>query len=114
MVCKNVRIWVKGISVPFVSGIPEHESLITSSHIFFVFLLMDCISNFSSLSLNIDDNFAIIAINTLFLTSESYLSKCLSYDLLKVNLFSINIDFTEKHNLFQKIRYISMRLTKKN
>ena len=92
---KDVRVWVKSLSIPFVGSISEHESLITGSHIHLVFVSVDRSSNVSILSMDIDDDLAIIAIETYILTSETNFFANLSGNLLEVDLGFIYADFSQ-------------------
>jgi hypothetical protein len=92
---KDVRVWVKSLSIPFVGSISEHESLITGSHIHLVFVSVDGSSNVSILSMDIDDDLAIIAIETYILTSETNFFANLSGNLLEVDLGLIYADFSQ-------------------
>jgi hypothetical protein len=83
---KNVGVWMKGLGVPFVGSITEHESLITGSHIHLVLSSMDGSSNVGILSVNIDDDLAIVAIETYIFTSETNFLANLSGNLLEVDL----------------------------
>jgi hypothetical protein len=71
---------------------------------------MDCIGNLSGLSLHVDDDLAVIAVNTDIVTSETYFSKGASDNLLEVNLLLVNVDLAQKHNL-QITMIISLQLT---
>jgi hypothetical protein len=45
LVGKDMRVWVECLGIPFISSISEHKSLITSSHIEFIFVGVNTISN---------------------------------------------------------------------
>ena len=94
---------MKSLSIPFISSITEHESLITSSHIFLIFFFMDTSSDVLILSVNIDNNRAGVGIKTNIIACESDFSGNLSGNLFEVYLSGINTDFSEQNNLlFEK------------
>ena len=64
LVGEHMGVWMKGFGVPLICGVSEHESLISSTHILLGFLLMHSSSNVSVLSVNIDDNLAVGAIES--------------------------------------------------
>jgi len=85
-VSKNMRVWVKGFLIPFIGGISEHESLISSTHIELILLSMDSSGNVGILSVNVKDNIAISSVKTNILTGEAYILADLSSNLLEVDL----------------------------
>ena len=99
LVGKHVRVWVESLSVPLIGGISEHESLISSSEVIFVLLLVDGGGDGRVLSVDIDDNLAVVAVETDVLTGESDLLADSSGDLLEVNLILVNADLSEEDNL---------------
>jgi len=83
---KNVRVWMKSLAIPLIGSITEHESLITGSHIHLVLSSMDGSSDVSILSVNVDDDLAIVAVETDILTSETNFLANLSGNSLEVDL----------------------------
>ena len=100
-VSKNMGVRVKSFRVPLISSVPEHESLISSSHIVLVLFFMYSGGNFSALGMNIYDDVAVISIKADVVADESDLLANPSRDLLEVDLFSLDADFSEKNNLRQ-------------
>jgi hypothetical protein len=49
LVSKIVRVGVEGFSIPFICGIPEHKTLITSSNVFIILANVNSISNLGAL-----------------------------------------------------------------
>jgi len=98
-VCKHVRVWMKSFSVPFVGCITEHKSLITSTHVELVLLLVNSSGDVGILSVHVDDNVALISVESNVLTNESDLSADSSGNLFEVNLRLVNAYFSEKNNL---------------
>lgn len=90
LVSKVVRVRVEDGLVPFVSGISEHESLVTSSEVIFGLVLMDSRSNFLGLSLNVDDDGHALVVNTLVLVVISDILDNISGDLFVLNSFSLD------------------------
>ena len=86
LVGKNMGVWMEGLSIPLISGISEHESLITSTHILFGLVLMHRCGNIGILSVDINNNLAFVAIKTNILRGESNLSAGFSSNLLEVDL----------------------------
>ena len=97
-----MRVWVKGLCVPLISGVSKHESLISSSHIFLFFLLMHCSSNVSILWLNVDDDLAGVAVKTHIFAGESDLLGDSSSGGLEINLIGSDADLSEENNLLNK------------
>lgn len=74
---------MESFGVPLIGGVSEHKSLISCSHVFFIFVQMYALGNFGRLSVHINDYLTIIAVNTLVIRSESNLFESLSSNLLK-------------------------------
>ena len=55
-VSKVVRVGMKGLLIPFICGISEHKTLISSSEIVHILFDMDSICDFWALTLNIDQD----------------------------------------------------------
>ena len=87
---KYVRVWVERFLVPFVSSIPKHQPLISSSHVKFVFVFVHSGGDFGALTVDVDNNLALVTINTVFITNESNLLQCSSS-----NLFEIDFRFVD-------------------
>lgn len=51
-----MRVGMESLSVPFVGGITEHETLISSTEVIHILGGVDCISNFFTLSLNVNED----------------------------------------------------------
>ena len=85
--------------VPLVSGISEHESLITSTHVELVLLLVDGSGDVGILSVHVDDDVALLSVESNVVTGESDLLADSSGNLFEVNLRLVNANFTEKNNL---------------
>lgn len=65
LVGQVVGVWEQGLSVPFVGGIAEHESLISGSKVLLVLLgFVDSLGDFSGLGFNLDENIAVVAVKT--------------------------------------------------
>ena len=91
---------MKGVGIPFVSSITEHEALIACAHVIFIdHLAVDTVCNLSRLSLDVDDDLAVVAVNSDLLACESYFPEGLPYNLFEVNLTPVDVDLTEEHNL---------------
>ena len=90
---------MKSLSIPLISSITEHESLISSSHIFLIFFFMNTSSNVFILAVNVDNNRASIGIKTNIISGESNFSCDLSGNLLEVDLCGINTNLSKKYNL---------------
>ena len=99
LVCEHVRVWVKRFLVPLIGGITEHESLITGAHVELILLLVNSGSDVGILSVHIDDNVAVVGVETNVVTGESDLLADSSGNLLEVNLRLVNANFTKENNL---------------
>ena len=100
LICKNMRAWMEKFFIPFISGITEHESLITSSHIFIILVFMYRSSNICILSVYINNNITFFAVKADIIAYESDFFACSSGDCLKIWFFTFDCDFSEKTNLF--------------
>lgn len=81
---------MKSDIVPLVGGISKHESLISRTHVFLSFFLVNSGGDVGVLCMNIDDDLAVVAIKADFLTGEANFlgnSSCL---FLKVDLSFID------------------------
>lgn len=92
---KNVRVWMKSLGIPFVGSITEHESLITGSHIHLVFSSVNGSSDVSILSVDINDDLALVAIETNIIASETNFLTNLSGNLLEVDLGLVYADLSQ-------------------
>ena len=90
---------MEGLLVPLISGITEHESLITSTHIQLILRLMDSGSDVSILSVNVDDDIAFVGIETNIVAGETNFLADSSGNLLEVDLGLVDADFSEKNDL---------------
>lgn len=95
-----MRVWVKSLRIPLVGGISEHESLISSSHIELVLGSVNSGGNVGILSVNINDDLAVVAVETDILIDESDFLASLSGNSLKVNLGLVDGNFSKKNDLF--------------
>jgi len=98
LIGENVRVWVEGLLIPLISGISEHESLITGSHVKFVLLTVDGSGNVGILSVDVQDDIAVIGIESDVLAGETNFLADSSGNLLEVNLTLVNGNFSEKNN----------------
>lgn len=92
---KDVRVWVESLAIPFVSSITEHETLITGSHVHLVLRFVDSGSNVGILGVYVDDDLAIVAIETDIFASETNFLANLSGNLLEIDLGLVNADFSQ-------------------
>ena len=90
---------MESLGIPLIGGVTEHESLITSTHIFLVFGGVDTSSDVLVLSVNVKNNSASVGIESNIFRGESDISGNLSGNLLEVDLGAINRDFSKKNNL---------------
>ena len=107
LVSENMRVWVENLSVPLISGISEHKSLISGSHIGFVLGFVHSSGNVGILCVNVNNDLAVVAIKSDILTGESNLSADLSGNLLEVNFVFVDRDLSKKNNLnfIQKLEH---------
>ena len=56
LIGKPVRVRMKGLIIPFVGGITEHDALISSTIVFHFFSDMDSISDFWALFVDVYKN----------------------------------------------------------
>ena len=96
---KNVRVWVESLSIPLVGGVSKHKSLISSSHVFFLFVQMHTLSDLRRLSMCVDDNLTLVAVDSVVVRNKSDLLEGLSGNLLKRDLVFVDRHLTKKHNL---------------
>lgn len=89
-------VWVEGFLVPFVCGISEHETLISSSEIIHILLSVDCGSDFLALSLDVDENASALVVKTLAVIIITDLLADFSCDLLVVDCTSIDESLSEE------------------
>lgn len=92
---KIMRVWVESLSVPLISGISEHKTLITGSKVIHIFLNMDSLSDLLALSFNINEDAHGFIVESLVLIIIANLLADFSGDLLIVNSGSVNKSFTE-------------------
>ncbi len=100
---------MKSFGIPLIGGISEHESLISSSHIELVLGLVNSSGNVGILSMDINNDLAVVAVKTNVFAGESNLLADLSGDALKVNLGLVDANFSKKNNLFwtKKLEYFA-------
>ena len=77
---------MEGLLIPLISGISEHESLITGSHILLVLLSVDGGGDVGILSVNVQDDVAVVGIESDVIAGETNLLADSSGNLLEVNL----------------------------
>lgn len=94
-----MRIWVEGLFIPLISGISEHESLITCSHVKLVFLTVNSSSDVGILSVDVQDNVAVIGVESNVVTGETNFLADSSSNLLEINFSLVDRHFSEKNNL---------------
>ena len=93
---KLVRVRVESLLIPFISGISEHDSLITSTEVIFVGHTVDGSGNVGILSFNNLNDFAFAAIKTIFDRGKSNLFGSVSGTLLEVNLLGSDVGLSHK------------------
>ena len=72
---------MEDLLIPFVGGISEHKSLVSSSEVILILLLVDGGSNLLGLSFNVDDDTHVLVVNTLVLVVVSDFSDNISGNL---------------------------------
>ena len=87
--------------VPFVGGISEHETLISSSEIFFFLfsVSVDGVGNVLILSFDVEENVHGLVIETLVGVIITDLFADLSGNSFVIDLLTVDGDFTEKTDL---------------
>ena len=98
-VSENVRVWVESLGIPLISSISEHESLITSSHVFHGLLDVHGVSDLRRLSVHIDDDLAVVAVDADLVAHKADLLQRLAHNLLELHLVVLDAHLAEKHNL---------------
>jgi hypothetical protein len=93
---KLVRVRVESLLIPFISGISEHDSLITSTEVIFVGHTVDGSGDVGILSFNNLNDFAFAAIETIFDRGKSNLLGSVSGTLLKVNLLCSDVGLSHE------------------
>lgn len=99
LIGQNVGVRVESLRIPLRGSVSKHKSLISSSEIALIFRLVDSSSDVGILSVNIEDNLALVAIEANVVTGEAHLLANSSGDLLKVDLRFVDADFSEEDNL---------------
>ena len=99
LVCKDVGVWVEGDGVPLVGGVTEHETLITGAHIELILVSVDGSGNVGILSVHVDNDIALIGVETDLLAGETNFLADSSGNLLEVDLRLVNANFSKKNNL---------------
>ena len=94
---------MKRFSVPLISGIAEHQALVTSAEITFVLGSVYTVSNLDSLRLHIDNDIAVSTVKTNIVRSVTNLLGNVTSNLLKVDLVLGGSGLTEQNNLQVKI-----------
>lgn len=95
---KLVRVRVESFLIPFVSGITEHDTLITSTEVIFTLnsVSVDGSGDVSILSFNNLDDFAFVSIKTVGSGSKSNLVSGGSDTLIPVNLLGGDVGLSHK------------------
>ena len=93
--------WVEELRVPLVSGVAEHQSLVTCTKVVVGSGLKSVhgITNFGGLSLDVGDHIAGGRVKTHFLMVEANFLGDVSGDLLEVDFFFSNTSLTEEYDL---------------
>ena len=99
LVGEDVRVWMEDLLIPLIGGISEHKSLISSSHISLILGLVNSGGNVGILGVHVNNDLAVVAVETDILAGETNLSADLSGNLLEVDLILIDRDFSEKNDL---------------
>ena len=86
LIGKNVRVWVEGLLIPLIGGISEHKSLITGSHISLILSSVDGGGDVGILSVDVQDDVAVVGIESDVIAGETILLADSSSNLLEVNL----------------------------
>ena len=94
-----VRVGMESFLVPLIRSVAEHEALITCAEILFVLLGPYTVSDFFTLGLDIDDDVALAAVKTNFVSGVANTFGDFTSDLFEVNLLFSDTGLTEKHDL---------------
>jgi len=94
-----VGVWVEGDGVPLVGGVTEHETLITGAHVELILVSVDGSSNVGILSVHVDNDIALVGVETDLLAGETNFLADSSGNLLEVDLRLVNANFSKKNNL---------------
>ena len=86
LVSKNVRVWVEGLLIPLIGGVSEHKSLITGSHVSLVLGSVNGGGDVGILSMDVQDDVAVVGIESDVVAGESNFLADSSGNLLEVNL----------------------------
>lgn len=97
-----VGVGVQRLGVPLVSGVPEHQALVTSSEVVLFLSGVDTVSDFDSLRLHIDNDIAVGAIETNIVGLVTNLLGNITSNLLEVNLVLGGSRLTEQNDLNQE------------
>lgn len=91
-----MRVGVKGLGVPLISGIAEHDTLISSTEVIHVLRDVDGLGNLGALSLNVDEDGHGLIVETLLVVVVTNLLADVSSNLLIVDGRATNEGLTEK------------------
>jgi len=93
---KLVRVRVESLLIPFISGISEHDSLITSTEVIFVGHSVDGSGDVGILSFDNLNDFAFGAIETICDRGKSNLHGSVSGTLFEVNLLGSDVGLSHE------------------
>ena len=99
LVGQVVAVGVEDLLVPFISGIAEHESLISSSELILGLFLMDGCSDFLALSFNVNNHAHVLVVDTLVLVVISNFLHNVPSDLFVLDSFSLHGSLTKQADL---------------
>ena len=91
-----MRVGVKGLGVPLIGGIAEHDTLISSTEVIHVLRDVDGLGNLGALSLNVDKDGHGLIVETLLVVVVTNLLADVSSYLLIVDGRATNEGLTEK------------------
>jgi len=86
LIGQPVRVGVQVFCVPFISSISKHQTLVTSTKIFFGFVLVDSTSDLRRLGLDVQDYIHVCTVEPDFVACETHLLADITCDLLEVYL----------------------------
>ncbi len=101
LVCEVMGVREESLGVPLIGGVAEHDALVASAKVLFFLLssTVDGLGDVGILRLNLQDNLAVVAVESIFNGSEADLLADISCDLLEVDWLTLVRDLSKEDDL---------------